>query len=173
MLTTKQWVQSAMMIALLSVAAYIKIPLGLVPITFQFLIVLLIGLMFSTKQVVIILLLYIIIGLLGVPVFSGGGGVDYIIRPSFGFILGFLVCAVITNVTEKKTKKPLLSAFLGYLGLYLIGLSYLFVILTKVMNMALQIDQFFYSYWIIFLINDLLSIGLSILVFKRLNKFRY
>lgn len=171
-MTTKQWLQSAMMIALLSVAAYIKIPLGLVPITFQFLIVLVIGLLFSIKQVIITLSLYILVGLLGVPVFSGGGGFDYIIRPSFGFILGFLVCGVITNIAYKKTNQPFLSTLLGYISLYLVGLPYLFVILTKVMNITIQIDQFLYSYWIIFMLNDFLSIGLSVLVSKRLNKFR-
>lgn len=173
MLTTKQWLQSAMMIALLSIAAYIKVPIGLVPITFQFLIVLLIGLLFSTKQAILTVSLYILIGLLGVPVFSGGGGFEYIFRPSFGFVLGFLVCVTVTNTTYKKTKHPLLAVLLGYLSLYMMGLPYLFMILTKLMHITQPIEQFLYSYWIVFLLNDCLSIALSLLVFKRLDKFSY
>lgn len=80
-------------------------------------------------------LLYIGIGLAGIPVFTKGGGIGYVLQPSFGFILGFAACAFIIGLFAEKMIRPsmpkLLAAVLaGLASTYLIGVPYLYFIVN-------------------------------------------
>ena len=80
---------AAVMTALLCVSAQLSIPLGPVPFTLQLLVCLLLPFLLSPCAGGAAMLLYIALGLFGLPVFAGGGaGLGYVLRPSFGFVLG-------------------------------------------------------------------------------------
>ena len=71
----------------------------------------------------------------GLPVFASGGGLGYLLRPSFGYLLGFIVGAYLTGFVSEKSawsdvKKYALAVFCGLLATYLIGLSYKYFILN-------------------------------------------
>ncbi|HOO47090.1 MAG TPA: biotin transporter BioY, partial [Deltaproteobacteria bacterium] len=74
--------------ALTAAGAFIKIPIAPVPITLQNFFVILSGIILGPKAGALSQIVYIIIGLIGLPVFSGGGGPSYIFKPTFGYILG-------------------------------------------------------------------------------------
>lgn len=165
MLTNKQLAQSALFIALLAISAHLRIPIGLVPITFQVLMVILTGLLLNRTQVLFAMIGYIGLGLLGVPVFASGAGITYIASPSFGFIIGFVFFSLSVNYFENK----IIGIGIGYLVLYGIGLSYLTFIVRVILENPIPLQKVFLSYWVPFLFNDFLSMALSLVLYKRLK----
>ncbi len=79
--------------ALLALAARFQVPVWPVPVTLQSLAAALIAAACGWRIGVATVALYIVEGLSGLPVFASGGGIDYLFRPSFGFILGWLPMA--------------------------------------------------------------------------------
>ncbi|MCB5624660.1 biotin transporter BioY, partial [Bifidobacterium animalis] len=63
--------------------------------TLQFFFVLLAGILLGPKLGALAVLLYVVIGLLGLPIFAAGGGLAYIVRPSFGYLIGFIAGAYV------------------------------------------------------------------------------
>lgn len=87
----------ALMVAMNCVSAYIIIPLpfSLSPIALQTLIVNLTGYVLNAKQAFMTMLVYLLVGLAGVPVFTGGSaGPGKLFGPTGGYIIGFLFTAV-------------------------------------------------------------------------------
>lgn len=165
MLNIRQLAQCALFIALMAVSAHLKLPISIVPITFQFCMVLLVGLLLNRAQIVYVMVGYIGLGLIGLPVFASGAGITYVLSPSFGFVLGFLSCALIVNHFEQKMS----GILIGYLSLYAIGLPYLFMIFRLVLENPITIKTLFLSYWAVFLISDGLSIFLALVLYNRLK----
>lgn len=94
---TAEMTKMALMVAMNCVSAYIIIPLpfSLSPIALQTLIVNLTGYVLNTKQAFMTMLVYLLVGLAGVPVFTGGSaGPGKLFGPTGGYIIGFLVTAV-------------------------------------------------------------------------------
>lgn len=79
----------------LTVAAKISVPVMPVPVTLQSLAVAIIAAAFGWRIGVATVALYIAEGLSGLPVFASGGGIGYLMSPSFGFIVGWLAMAYI------------------------------------------------------------------------------
>ena len=83
--------------ALIAVGAFIKIviPVGAdtMNFTLQWLFVLLAGLLLGSKRAFRSVAVYLITGLIGFPIFARGGGPAYLLRPTFGFLLGFALAA--------------------------------------------------------------------------------
>lgn len=72
--------------------------------------------------------LYVILGLAGVPIFASGGGIGYVTKPVFGFIIGYIIAAFIVGFILKKKTNSLtiiLSSLAAVLAVHLIGDIYL------------------------------------------------
>lgn len=94
---TAEMTRMALMVAMNCVSAYIIIPLpfSLSPIALQTLIVNLTGYVLNAKQAFMTMLVYLLVGLTGVPVFTGGSaGPGKLFGPTGGYIIGFLFTAV-------------------------------------------------------------------------------
>ena len=94
---TAEMTKMALMVAMNCVSAYIIIPLpfSLSPLALQTLIVNLTGYVLNAKQAFMTMLVYLLVGLAGVPVFTGGSaGPGKLFGPTGGYIIGFLVTAV-------------------------------------------------------------------------------
>ncbi|MCR4831923.1 MAG: biotin transporter BioY [Pseudobutyrivibrio sp.] len=127
----------ALFAALISVGAFLKIdiplPLYTMHFTLQWLFVLLAGFFLGSKKGAISVLVYILIGLSGVPVFAAGGGIGYVLRPGFGFLLGFILAAYLIGlITEKMMAKSLVQlivpATVGLIAYYSVGAVYFYLI---------------------------------------------
>ena len=121
---------------ILTISAKIKIPFYPVPMTMQTFVVLFLGMSLGFKMALAIVLLYLLEGLLGIPVFSNspekGVGLVYFTGPTMGYLIGFLFAAFFSGYLNFKTNiiliflKLILSVFFIYffgviwLG-YLIG----------------------------------------------------
>ena len=81
---TKDRILCAMFVALIAIGAFLKIPVPVVPFTLQFLFTTLAGLLLGGKKGCLSVCLYIILGLIGLPIFAQGGGIGYLFQPSFG-----------------------------------------------------------------------------------------
>ena len=113
---TRELVLCALFTALTAVGAFIKIPVPVVPFTLQFLFTMLAGLLLGGRLGAISVGAYAVLGLLGLPIFTEGGGFWYLLKPSFGYILGFIVGAYVTGKMAAKT-----SNFWHILGANQIG----------------------------------------------------
>ncbi len=87
---TKMLLLTALFAALTAVGAFLKIPIPPVAITLQTLFMVLAGLLLGAKYGALSQLVYVALGLVGLPIFTQGGGFSYVLMPSFGFLLGLI-----------------------------------------------------------------------------------
>ncbi|MDD4437844.1 MAG: biotin transporter BioY [Tissierellia bacterium] len=160
--------------ALTAVGAFISIPIGPVPITLQSFFVLLSGIILGSKKAMFSQITYLLLGLIGFPIFSGfSGGLQYIFKPSFGFIVGYVAAAYVTGkLTEVNalTFKNLLTAvFAGSIVIYTFGLPYMYYILNIMLNNNLSIIRIFQLGMFAFIPGDVLKAVIIVFTAKRLK----
>ncbi|MFC1561034.1 biotin transporter BioY [Candidatus Latescibacterota bacterium] len=119
--------KTALFAAVISISAYIRIPTTLVPLTFQSVAVLITGYCLGPRYGAFATILYTAVGLAGLPVFASGGGPVYFFSPTFGYIIGFTFCAMITGYLARfNVKGTILKAYLimlaGLIGIYIPGI---------------------------------------------------
>ena len=90
---TLRLVRIAIFLALIIVGAFVKFPIGIVPVSMQFAFCMFASLMLGGTDALICVAIYVAMGLVGIPVFSAGGGIFYVLQPTFGYVLGFLIAA--------------------------------------------------------------------------------
>lgn len=135
-ITTLELVLCGLFTALTAVGAFIQIPVpGMDYFTLQFFFVLMAGMLLGSKLGLFSVGAYVLIGLVGVPIFAAGGGITYVLRPSFGYLLGFIVTAYVTGkIVEtlkiEGIKKYIIAAFAGLIVCYVIGLTYKYFMLN-------------------------------------------
>jgi biotin transport system substrate-specific component len=121
-------------VALLTLSAKVKIPFYPVPITMQSFVILALGLTYGSRLGAVTVLMYLAVGVLGLPVFAGtpekGIGVAYMIGPTGGYLLGFVVAAATTGyLAERGWDRKVLLTFaamlVGNIVIYLPGLIWL------------------------------------------------
>lgn len=107
--------------ALIAVASQITFPIGTVPITLQTLAVGLIASLYRIRETFFTLLLYILLGVIGLPVFSGAiGGISEIYGPTGGYLLAFLISGTLVTALLAIFQKNAYSlAIINTLGLVL------------------------------------------------------
>lgn len=166
----KDLARAAMFTVFIALCSYIKIPLPVIPFTLQVFAVSLCALCLSRLQAFLAISLYVLIGLLGIPVFAGGvSGPQVILMPSFGFILGFIPMTLIINTLYHKLPRSLsyLAFIAGSLSLYIIALPVLYFNLKILAGITLPLSKLLLSYWLFFIPTDILSMFLSYQVQNR------
>ena len=94
-------------IALITIGAWVTVPLGPVPFTLQTMVLAFVVLLFPAREAVASVAGYVVLGALGVPVFSGmAGGLAKVMGPTGGFIIGFVLGAVAAALVLKAWKVP-------------------------------------------------------------------
>lgn len=130
---TKNLTLVALFAALTAIGAFIQIPIPYVPFTLQYMFCAFAGILLGSKLGMLSQLLYVVIGLIGIPVFTQGGGLAYIFKPTFGYLIGFIVAAyvigkIVESQREVTVKNLLIASMIGLFFIYLIGVPYLYVI---------------------------------------------
>ena len=126
----------AMFTALTAVCSWVSIPVGEVPVTLQtFAIFMTVGIL-GTKRGVISVLVYILLGAAGVPVFAGfSGGVGSLIGTTGGYIIGFIFSAALAGVIIDKFGSKLyvkIAAMLaGLVVCYAFGTAWFIIFYTR------------------------------------------
>lgn len=98
---------SGLSIALLTVCSWISIPFGPVPFTLQTMMLAFIVVLFPPREALMSVLGYLLIGAIGVPVFSGmTGGLGIVMGPTGGFLIGFGVGTGLAALVSSLWKEP-------------------------------------------------------------------
>ena len=168
---------SALFCTMICVGSFIKIPLpNLMPITLQTFFVLLTGLVLPVKASALATVTYMTLGLIGLPIFSGGGGLGYVLMPNFGFIIGFAVATVIMSfLTEKLKNRKLWQcvsvSLLGIIIIYIIGILY-FAFISNVYNNAdYSAIWFIQTIFLSFLTKELICVVLSSIIAIKIKQY--
>lgn len=158
-------------IAIICISAYISFPLPFSPvmITAQTIAINLVALILTPKQSFIVTLLYIILGVFGLPVFSGGtSGFGRIFGPTGGFILGFLIITPLMSYFKGKNynfKRYLsVTIIIGMIVLYAFGAVFMSVVQNISIVQALSLAVF------PFMVGDIFKCFLSSFIAVKLNK---
>jgi biotin transport system substrate-specific component len=164
--TIKQLVVNAMYIALLVVSSFISVPINQIPYTLQTLVVFIVLLMLDCKNGIIVFLIYTVMGLIGLPVFSGFTSG---FTPTLGFIIGFIISPIIYLISnkiiniKKDNIKQFTSCFISLIFIDIIGLIYFTIyfeydIITSVILSILP-----------YILIDILKIVIAIIITKRIK----
>lgn len=138
----------ALFAALAVVAALLFRFMGgmIVPFSLMPLVVLLAGGLLGARLGAYSMLVYVLMGLIGIPVFEKPpfGGPHYLFSPTFGFLLSFIVAAYITGLILQNKRdagwvRIALAMLAGTLTIYLIGLPYLFFILKVYLGQSITV----------------------------------
>jgi len=159
--------------ALICVGAFIRIPLPELSITMQLFFVLLAGLVLDGKMAFLSVLVYILLGLLGLPVFSAGGGLSYVLKPSFGYLLGFAVAAGTMGIICRKDSelwRMIAATVAGIFIIYTFGISYYILISELVLNISLS-PEFIATFCILTVLpGDIISAILAVVLAGKIKK---
>jgi biotin transport system substrate-specific component len=156
----------ALFVALTAIGAFIKIPGPMAPFSLQVLFVLMAGIILGPRLGFISQICYIIIGLVGLPIFALGGGPSYIFQPSFGFLLGFAAAAFVVGEMAERSRpftfdKLLALSCAGLATIYAVGLPYLYFMVNVYMGKAMSLETVIWSACILFLPGDFIKLALA------------
>lgn len=171
---TARIAECALFVVLMIVSAYICIPIPYVPITFQTVVAVLAGLLLGAKWGTASVAVYIFMGLLGLPVFSGGGGFAYVLQLTFGYILGFAAASFAAGAARGRgpltLRRAVVAALAGFLANYLVGIPYFACIWHFYMKMdglwqAILVNN------ILYMPKDLILCALAAVLAERMGKW--
>lgn len=175
--------------ALTILGAFLRIPLPGTPLLFtlQTFFVFMAGLVLTPRYAFLSQLAYLALGLIGMPVFSLGGGIGYVLQPSFGFLLGFCACAPAISALVRKPlralvfshekralslAKTVIGILISVLVLYAFGIIYMYLIFNLYAGKAVSLWAVTVSAAGVFIFIDLLKFALAVpicaAVYKRL-----
>lgn len=165
----KDLVFTAMFAAIIAVCSILSIPIGEVPVTLQTFAVCLSAAVLGWKRGTLSVLVYVLLGAVGVPVFAGmSGGVGILAGPTGGYIIGFIPAALIIGLAADKWERralPLtLAMALGVLVCYAIGTVWFMVVTGMHLGESLMLCV------VPFLIPDAVKIALAMVLSNRLSK---
>ena len=173
MIKLKDITLMSIMLAILIVCSKISFNIGPIPITLQTLAVILISYILGTKKALIVFGIYIFLGVVCfLPIFSTTeSGFYYVLKPSFGFIIGFFLSAIPCGL-KIKDNSLIFIIIRGLLGLMVIDKTCL-IYMSIILNCYMQASKSFSDIIAIglspFLIKDILSVFICALVYDRIK----
>ncbi len=161
---------ATMFSSLIIILSFLKIPLPFspVPVTGQTLAVMLTGLVLSPIQAFIAVGIYILLGLVGLPVFSGGtSGIGVLAGPTGGYLIGFLVGAVVISVIRNNKNTIFRMSIATVIGGIVI--IYVFGVLWLSIARGLDIIKAFSLGALPFIPGDIFKSIVAVIVGQRIN----
>ena len=170
---TRSMILVALFAALTAVGAFIRIPLGISTITLQLLFTALAGVLLGARLGALSQTVYVLLGLVGLPIFASGGGFQYVLNPTFGFLLGLIPTAYIIGRLTEGGGSPgriALACAAGFAVLYLVGVPYMGVVCNAYLGRGLTFWQILKSGMLIYLPGDCLKIAVCALLAPQLTR---
>ncbi|NLI92619.1 MAG: biotin transporter BioY [Peptococcaceae bacterium] len=177
-MNTRNLALTAAMAALMCLAGILFrwVSPALVPFSILPVLMLLSGLILGARYGALAMIVYIFLGLLGLPVFSSApfGGIGYIFKPTFGYLLGYIGAAFTVGIIYKK--KQLWSAIIAVLAgltvLYTFGLGYLYVVMNYILGRPTTVGVVLATGFLPFIAMDLVKAGIAAWVGNEVIKRR-
>jgi biotin transport system substrate-specific component len=159
--------------ALIGAGAFLRIPLPLIPVTLQTLMVSLAGLLLGARRGALSAAVYVALGLLGLPIFTGGGGLTYVFHPTFGYLLGFIGGACVTGrvahaVPAPSFRRLFCACLAGLAVVYAAGVPYLWLISRVYLGRDVTVGAVLLSGFLLTVPGDILLSVPAVYAAKRL-----
>ena len=168
--------------ALITICSWISIPIGPVPFTLQTLGILAVMLTVGGRRGTIAILVYLALGAVGVPVFAGfKGGIMSFVGPTGGFLIGFVIAALVYWLLEKLFLKKLMTTtvrtwIFGLLGflvfeivMYIVGVIWFMTVYAAQTG---PVGLMTVLGWCVipFIIPDLVKMAVALIIGERASK---
>lgn len=165
----------AMFVALISVGAFIKFPIGIVPVSMQMAVCIFCALTLGPWESLAAVAIYIALGLLGVPIFTMGGGFSYVLQPTFGYLLGYIFALPVGGMIARGVRadapikfwRLLLGAFVAMAIVYTFGVTYMYLMLNYYVGSAIDVGKAWLTGCAVFLPTDTAWCVIGALVARR------
>ncbi|MEN6347909.1 MAG: biotin transporter BioY [Syntrophomonas sp.] len=174
-ISTREMVLAAMftaMVCVLTILVRVFQPVMVIPFSLQPLVMLLAAYLLSPTAAFLSMLAYLMLGLIGLPVFSAPpyGGPAYVLIPSFGFLLAFPLAAGLQSKLIRKSNliNFILAGLAGVTVYYLVGLPYMYLILKFYLGHTVNVMQVIKLGFLPFIIFDILKILVASLIAVQL-----
>lgn len=164
---------AALFAALTAIGAFIQIPLGFTSITLQVMFSCLAGILLGARWGAISQAVYVVLGLVGLPVFTQGGGLGYLLQPSMGFLFGLILLSWLVGRLTSRDCSPLrvvLACIAGELAMYAVALPYMYAVLDLYLGMERSFPEVVWGGMVLFLPGDAVKIAVTALVSGPLLK---
>ena len=165
----------AIFLCLLIISAYIQItlptPFFVMHLTLQLFVSLVAGMVLPAKESLSVMAIYLLVGLLGLPVFATGGGPAYLLKPTSGFLIGFLLCTAACGIYKEKAGPQHIAhgAWCGLALYYLCGNLYYIFATRVLLQTPVPLLIGFINCFVVSIIPDVLLTILAISCAKRLS----
>ena len=174
MTKTKSIIYCGLFTALIAVGAFIKIPVPVVPFTLQYLFTMLAGLLLGARLGALSVFAYMVLGLAGLPIFTEGGGLWYVFKPSFGYIIGFAVGTFVTGWLAEHMKQKTVPHYLaanlaGLMVVYTFGMVYYYVICNYVIDTPIGVWPLFLYCFLLAVPGDIALSMLGAVIARRVR----
>lgn len=172
----KDMVLCALFAAICCVFSILTLPIGVVPISFATFGVMATTMILGEKRAIISVVLFIAMGVIGLPVFAGmQGGLSAITGPTGGYIYSYILMVPIVGLASKCLNKTVSSGMFTMLGClaamfvnYLVGTIH-FVLVASVPDNGFVFTQLIMSCVLIFIPGDIIKSILAIIIAPRLK----
>ena len=158
----RNWILAALFAALTAVGSLIKIPTPISSFSPLFFFTAISAILLGPKYGALSQLIYVLLGLSGLPIFTTGGGLTYVLTPTFGFLIGLVPAAIVIGLLIRRLGNGFwalcLSCLAGLAVLYLVGLPYMHYILAVYLQKEWSIRQTIMGGMVIFLPWDAVKI---------------
>lgn len=171
-MTTKRMIMISFFAAMLAISVYIFPPISIpvidVTFTLQTLFVIMIGYLLSPIDAFLSVFIYVLMGAIGLPVFSGlRGGLSALLGPTGGFIFLFPIVSFFISYTKSKTSKVWRDLMVGSL----FGIVFLYLGATLWLSFSLDVNYFdALIAMLIFIPFDILKLLLAYAISRRIPK---
>lgn len=172
---TRSMMLTSLFAALLAVSSQISIPIGPVPVTMQVMLVLLAGMVLGSRLGSASVVVWVLLGVFGLPVFAQGkAGAAVLIGPTGGYIFGYIVCAYIVGYVaehfELTYKYTACSMLVGLAVIYSFGLAGFVLSFQYVLHKAMSLDRALNLAVLPFLPFDLIKTTAAVYVGVRVRR---
>ena len=157
-ISTRDMILVSFFAALMVVGAKISLNLPFIPASLQLVFCCFAGILLGARLGTLSQLIYMIIGLIGIPVFSKPmAGPQYILLPSFGYIIGFVVAAYVIGFIRERYNKIFIAVLCGIMIDYIIGIPYMYAIINLYIGKSMSFQRVLSIGFVPFIVKDLVG----------------
>lgn len=170
---TRDLPRVALFAALTALGAFLRFPLLHATVTLQFFFTAMAGLLLGARLAALSQLVYVALGLFGLPVFAAGGGIGYLAHPTCGFVLGLIPAAWVIGALSNgrcTARRALLAALAGLAVVYAVGVPYLALIVRVYQGGTVTAAALLASYVLPCLPGDALKLAACAMTAPRIRR---
>lgn len=169
-MSTRSIARCGVLVALLAASAWITVPLGPVPFTMQTFVLALLPQVVSTRDAVFTVVVYLLLGAVGVPVFSGfQGGLGVLMGPTGGYLLGFAAGMPVAGAVAHADVLPRRARGVAA-GIALLAVSYTLGTLQLMNVYGIDAPAALTVAVVPFVVPDVVKVAMSVGVAERINR---